>query len=280
MKPIDRAHIAIIYTRLFIPTNSAPVKCVPLYTTTPLPFLASQKVKVLFRRAPPIYRASVAAELALEVEKTPHVHVGTWQPLLKRRAGVTLGGSDGDSGGGGGGAIGLGYGGEEWEDVRETMARAQRFVNGFRSVGIRVDSIGMQTVSLPRNIKSAYAGTFDGRLSTFQQAVRLWFSFPDERTVSLKRPPLGDLGLTSVDTRGAGALGSWVTVAAADGSPCAEAGIPVGENSILTHVNGLDVSPAAYRSLAPMPFGEGEGWAAAVLALESVGGDTISLTFV
>eukprot|EP00752_Nemacystus_decipiens_P002839 g2645.t2 len=243
-------------------------------------------VKILFRNAPPIYRASVAAELALEHSKAPHVHVGTWQPLLKRRAGVTLGGGgDGENGGGGGGGgggrIGLGYGGEEWEDVQTTMARAHRFVNGFRSVGIRVDVLSMQTVTLPRTISSAYAGTFEGRPSSFQQAVRLWFSFPDERTVSLPRQPtLEKLGLLHVDTTGVG-LGAWVTVAAADASPCADAGVPVGENSILTHVNGFDVSPPAYRSLAPLPFGEGHGWAAAVLpALESGGGDRITLTFV
>lgn len=177
--------------------------------------------------------------------------------------------------------IGLGYGGEEWEDVQTTMARAHRFVNGFRSVGIRVDVLGMQTVTLPRSVKSAYAGTFEGRPSSFQQAVRLWFTFPDERTVSLRRQPtLEKLGLQHVETRGTG-IGAWVTVAAHDASPCADAGLPVGENSILTHVNGFDVSPAAYRSLAPLPFGEGQGWAAAVLpALESGGGDRITLTFV
>ncbi|CAM9290875.1 unnamed protein product, partial [Hapterophycus canaliculatus] len=61
----------------------------------------------------------------------------------------------------------------------------------------------------------------------------------------------------------------WVAVTAADASPCSDAGVPVGEASILTHVNGFDVSPAAYRSLAPRAFGDGEGWAAAVLpALE------------
>lgn len=252
----------------------------------------TDQVKILFRNAPPIYRASVAAELALEQSKAPQIHVGTWQPLLKRRAGVTLGGGgggsgsghgeNGDGGGGGGAVIGLGYGGEEWEDVQTTMARAHRFVNGFRSVGIRVDILSMQTVTLPRNVKSAYASTFEGRPSSFQQAVRLWFSFPDERTVSLQRQPtLEKLGLLHVDTRGVGTIGSWVTVVAADASPCADAGIPVLENSILTHVNGFDVSPAAYRSLAPLPFGEGHGWAAAVLpALESGGGDTITLTFV
>ena len=254
----------------------------PLLTTLPPWLLRRGQVKILFRHAPPIYRASVAAELALEHSKTPHIHVGTWQPLLKRRAGVTLGGGgDGENGGGGGGRIGLGYGGEEWEDVQTTMARAHRFVNGFRSVGIRVDVLSMQTVTLPRAISSAYAGTFEGRPSTFQQAVRLWFSFPGERTVSLQRQPtLEKLGLLHVDTTGVG-LGAWVTVAAADASPCADAGVPVGENSILTHVNGFDVSPPAYRSLAPLPFGEGQGWAAAVLpALESGGGDRITLTFI
>ncbi|CAM9921337.1 unnamed protein product, partial [Ectocarpus sp. 12 AP-2014] len=83
-------------------------------------------VKILFRRAPPIYRASVAAELALEQSKVPQVHVGTWPPLLKRRAGVTMSGDGENGGGGGGGMIGLGYGGEEWEDVQATMARAHR----------------------------------------------------------------------------------------------------------------------------------------------------------
>lgn len=210
--------------------------------------------------------------------------------MLKRRAGVTLGGgaAENGGGGGGGGVIGLGYGGEEWEDVQTTMARAHRFINGFRSVGIRVDVLSMQTVTLPRNVKSAYAGVFEGRLSSaFQQAVRLWFSFPDERTVVVQRQPtLEKLGLLHVDTGGGGGgvgggLGLWVTVTAADASPCSDAGVPVGEASIITHVNGFDVSPAAYRSLAPRAYGDGEGWAAAVLpALESGGGDKISLTLV
>lgn len=209
--------------------------------------------------------------------------MGTWQPLLKRRAGVTIGGGDGENGGSGGSVIGIGYGGEEWEDVRETMARAHQFVNGFRSIGIRVDVISMQTVTLPRNVKSAYVGTFESRLSSFQQAVRLWFSFPDEKTVSIRKDSSsGIMGLTPVETRGTGATGSWVTATAVEGSPCAEAGIPVGENCLLTHVNGFDVSPAAYRSLAPVPFGGGEGWAAGVLpAMEEGGRDgVVTVTFV
>lgn len=243
------------------------------------------QVKILFRRAPPIYRASVAAELTLEATKVPHIHVGTWQPLLKRRAGVTIGGSghtDNTGGISGGSVIGIGYGGEEREDVRETMARAQRFLNGFRSVGVRVNVLSMETVTLPRNAKSTYAGTFDGRPSSFHQAIRLWFSFPDERTVSLKRQSeVEKLGLIHVDVKGVGTLGSWVIVTAQDASPCAEAGVPVGENVLLTHVNGFDVSPMAYRSLAPLPFGEGDGWATAVLpALVGGDSDTITLTFV
>lgn len=178
--------------------------------------------------------------------------------------------------------IGIGYGGEEWEDVRETMARAHQFVNNFRSCGIRVEIINMQTISIPRNVKSAYAGVFEVRPNSLQQAVRLWFSFPDERTISLKRDSSGLLGLSPMETRPSGTLGSWVTVTAVEGSPCAEAGIPVGENSILTHVNGYDVSPPAYRSLAPLPFGGGEGWAAAVLPVLEGGerGDLITLTIV
>lgn len=244
-------------------------------------------MKILFRRAPPIYRASVAAELTLEGAKAPHVHVGTWLPLLKRRAGVTIGGAEGESwgtnAGGGGSVIGIGYGGEEWEDVRETMARAQHFIDGFKSAGIRMTVVNMQTLMLPRNMKSAYAGTFEGRPSSFQQAVRLWWSFPDEKTVTLHRDSSGLLGLTPVEVKGGGgAIGSWVIVTAVDGSPCAEAGVPVGENSILTHVNGYDVSPPAYRSLAPLPFGGGEGWAAAVLPVLEGGerGDRLTLTFV
>lgn len=218
----------------------------------------------------------------------PHVHVGTWQPLLKRRAGVTVGGggvdreNGGGGGAGGGSVIGIGYGGEEWEDVRTTMSRAHGFVNGFRSLGIRMKIISMQTVTLPRSVRSAYAGVFDGRPSSLQQAARLWFSFPDERTVSLQRQLTPEkMGLVHVDTRGTGAMGSWVVITALDASPCAEAGIPVERNSILTHVNGFDVSPAPYRSMAPLPFGEGEGWGGAVLpAIESGGGETVTLTFV
>lgn len=209
------------------------------------------------------------------------MHVGTWQPLLKRRAGVTLGGGDGDNGSGS--VIGIGYGSEEWEDVRETMARAHQFVNGFRSAGIRVDVINMHTITLPRNVKSAYAGTFEGRPSSLQQAVRLLFSFPDEKTVSVQKDASSRImGLTPVETRGGGVAASWISVTAVEGSSCAKAGMPVGENSILTHVNGFDVSPAAYRSLAPAPFGGGEGWGAAVLPAVEGGerGDCITITFV
>lgn len=247
------------------------------------PYIYTQ-VKILFRCAPPIYRPSAAAQLAVEVAKTPHVHVGTWQPLLKRRAGVTLGGGgggEGETGGVGGSVIGIGYGGEEWEDVRETMARAQHFVNGFRSCGIRVDVINMQTVTLPRNVKSAYAGMFEGRPGSFQQAVRLWFTFPDERTLTVERDSSGLLGLVPVEPKAPWALGNWVTVRAEEGSPCAEAGIPVGENSILTHANGLCVSPLAYRSLAPPPPGGGEGWTSAVLpVVEGERGNSVTLTLV
>lgn len=241
-----------------------------------------RQIKILFRCAPPIYRASVAAELAIEASKTPHIHIGTWQPALKRRAGVSLGGGEGDGGGVAGSVIGIGYGGEEWEDVRETVARAQQFLNGFRSCGIRVDVMNMQTVLLPRNVKSAYAGMFEGRPGAFQQAVRIWFSFPDERTFRVEKDSTGLLGLTPVETKPGGILGSWLTVTAAEGSPCAEAGIPVGQKSILTHVNGFDVSPAAYRSLAPLPSGGGEGWAAAVAPLLEEAGrdDAIALTIV
>ncbi|CAM9533263.1 unnamed protein product [Choristocarpus tenellus] len=237
----------------------------------------NQQVKLLFCHAPPIYRAGVVTELQMEAKEAggdPHIHVGTWQPLLKRRAGMV-------SGGAGGGNPG---------------------VDGSDGGGSSIGGLGgliktIQTVTLPSRAKDTYVSSFEGRPSSLCQAVRLWFCFPGERTVRVRfeppPPSPGDRAVEALVASGSSGV-EWLIVRARRGSPCELAGFPAGENVILTHVNDLSVSPDAYQSLAPKaPWGgrgSGNGartgagavWSRMVVPiLETLTvGNSVALTFV
>ncbi|CAM9200703.1 unnamed protein product [Phaeothamnion confervicola] len=120
-----------------------------------------------------------------------------------------------------------------------------------------------------------YAGLLDGRFTDLVQATRLWFSFPSARTVAVEAAEPGGFGLSPVCD---GSDGSWIIVRAEEGSPCEAAGVPADANVILTHVDGVDVSPPAYRSVAPKRPGPVTFQAAVAAAL--AGATSATLTFV
>lgn len=121
---------------------------------------------------------------------------------------------------------------------------------------------------------SAVSGNVRSRPGTgptrWVQGARVWFCFPTERTVHVKKRG-GHIGLQPVRQEE-----GWIVVRALEGSPCAAAGMPV-TAVYLTHVNEEDVSPHSFPSLAPKSK-EAVTWETSVLplVLES---DTFSFTF-
>ncbi|KAF4319070.1 hypothetical protein BBO99_00006470 [Phytophthora kernoviae] len=76
----------------------------------------------------------------------------------------------------------------------------------------------------------------------FVQAVRLWFSFDCEQTISVTKVN-GALGLKPLRQQD-----GWIVVQALPGSPCFDAGMRRDE-VFLTHVNGVDVSPHSFPAV-------------------------------
>lgn len=145
----------------------------------------------------------------------------------------------------------------EYEDVLVTTRRAMEYVNKFRSLGRPVTVMSIQTCSLPVSAASPsaiskygprglYQGVFEAGAAElergFVQAVRLWFSFDCEQTVSATKVR-GALGLKPLRQQD-----GWIVVQALPDSPCFEAGMRRDE-VFLTHVNGVNVSPHAFPAV-------------------------------
>jgi hypothetical protein len=145
----------------------------------------------------------------------------------------------------------------DYEDVLVTTRRAMEYINKFRTLGRPVTVMSIQTCSLPVSAASPsaiskygprglYQGVFEAGTAElergFVQAVRLWFSFDCEQTVSVTKVR-GALGLKPLRQQD-----GWIVVQALPGSACFEAGMRRDE-VFLTHVNGVDVSPHAFPAV-------------------------------
>ncbi|DAZ95961.1 TPA: hypothetical protein N0F65_009262 [Lagenidium giganteum] len=177
----------------------------------------------------------------------PYIHIGTWVPMMvkdKSRATGSL-------------LNVLKPAASEYEDVLTTTNRAREYINRFRRIGRPVTIMSIQTVTLPLAVacpsaisqhgpRVLYEGVYnltEAEASRgFVQAVRLWFSFDCEQTITVTKVN-GTLGLKPLRQQD-----GWVVVQALPGSPCFEAGMRADE-VFLTHVNGVDVSPHAFPSV-------------------------------
>lgn len=190
----------------------------------------------------------------------PYIHVGTWVPLMvtdKARPVLAI------AGGGGVGSTGtllshlLKPATSEHEDVLVTTNRAREYISRFRRAGRPVTIHSIHTTLLPLAVASPsaisqqgprvlYEGVYtlsDADVQRgFLQAVRLWFSFDCEQTVSVTKVH-GTLGLKPLRQQD-----GWIVVQALPGSPAFDAGMRSDE-AFLTHVNGVDVSPHAFPAV-------------------------------
>jgi hypothetical protein len=194
----------------------------------------------------------------------PYIHIGTWAPMLVRDKSKLSANF----------LEVLRPQTSEYEDVLVTTNRAREYINRFRRIGRPVTILSMQTVTLPLAIacpitisqqgsRVLYDGVYkltDSELQRgFIQAVRLWFSFDCEQTISVTKVN-GTLGLKPLRQQD-----GWIIVQAIPGSPCFEAGMR-GEEIFLTHVNGVDVSPHAFPSVTTK-FAQKVSWKDSVIPL-------------
>ncbi|OQR82910.1 hypothetical protein ACHHYP_15300 [Achlya hypogyna] len=264
----------------------------PLVTSasTGLSFEDLENLHISFTSGASPLRSPPPPSAAPEYE--PHLHVGTWVPMLSSARAVRR-----DSNPPGSSNL-LGLVGRpttqlqsEYEDVVQTMARAQETLRKFQSLGKPVTTHSLQTILLPLAMASPSAiarfgpsvlhqGVYtliESELQKgFVQAVRIWFSFDHERTLKVTKRN-GSLGLKPVRQQD-----GWIVVQAVAGSACALAGMPDAE-VFLTHVNGVDVSPltspAVSDKAAKAPnLGHSVSWAGNVVPLVEEA-DVCELTF-
>lgn len=196
----------------------------------------------------------------------PYVHIGTWTPLVIKDHKVPVISSALHAS--------LRPNTAEYEDVLLTTNRARDYIAGFRRMGKPVTILSMQTVTLPLaaacpsaisqlGMRVLYEGAYQLSESDaqrgFVQAVRLWFSFDCEQTVTVTKAH-GALGLKPLRQQD-----GWIVVQAVVGSPAFEAGMR-GQEVFLTHVNGVDVSPHAFPSVGTQ-FAANVSWKDAVVPL-------------
>lgn len=194
----------------------------------------------------------------------PYIHIGTWVPLMVTdKVKGALGGATGAVGGGSSTSTSsllshvLKPLASEYEDVLVTTNRAREYISRFRRAGRPVTIHSIQTTLLPLAVASPNAISHQGPRVLYEgvytlseaeaqrgfiQAVRLWFSFDCEQTVSVTKVH-GALGLKPLRQQD-----GWIVVQALPGSPAFDAGMR-GDEAFLTHVNGVDVSPHAFPAV-------------------------------
>lgn len=236
--------------------------------------------------SPPHRSASAVVSAVNSVSSAyhePYIHIGTWVPLMvtdKSKAGLTSASSSSS------GTLTSSSSSNsllshvlkplasEFEDVLVTTNRAREYINRFRRVGRPVTILSIQTTLLPLAVASPnvishqgprvlYEGVYTLSESDTQrgfiQAVRLWFSFDCEQTVSVTKVH-GALGLKPLRQQD-----GWIVVQALPGSPAFEAGMR-GDEAFLTHVNGVDVSPLAFPAVGSQSRSGKQGLAGATAA--------------
>ncbi|TYZ58194.1 hypothetical protein PybrP1_009160 [[Pythium] brassicae (nom. inval.)] len=205
---------------------------------------------------------AAAGSGAASAYQEPYIHIGTWMPLMVTdKAKPGLGGvvAGGVSAGSTGTLLShmLKPATSEYEDVLVTTNRAREYISRFRRVGRPVTIHSIHTTLLPLAVASPNAISQQGPRVLYEgvyalseaeaqrgfiQAVRLWFSFDCEQTVSVTKVH-GALGLKPLRQQD-----GWIVVQALPGSPAFDAGMR-GDEAFLTHVNGVDVSPHAFPAV-------------------------------
>ncbi|RLN06543.1 hypothetical protein BBJ28_00014188 [Nothophytophthora sp. Chile5] len=186
--------------------------------------------------------AGVAEEM--EGYHEPYIHIGTWVPVMvkdRRPSPLPLMKSTE----------------AQYEDVLLATNRAREYISNFRRMGRPVTILSIQTCTLPLAVacpssisqhgpRVLYEGVYhlnaEDAQRGFVQAVRLWFSFDCEQTISVTKVK-GTLGLKPLRQQN-----GWIVVQALPGLPCFDAGMRRDE-VFLTHVNGVDVSPHAFPAV-------------------------------
>ncbi|KAF4149842.1 hypothetical protein GN958_ATG00973 [Phytophthora infestans] len=216
-------------------------------TSTPFQPLEVRRVSAMHHKLPisPLGNAAYGSfhEANVEGYQEPYIHIGTWVPVMVREKKTPL--------------LLMKSSPAEYEDVLVTTNRARGYINNFRRAGRPVTIISIQTCTLPlaaacpsaisqQGPRILYDGVYhlssDEVQQGFVQAVRLWFSFDCEQTISVTKVN-GAMGLKPLRQQD-----GWIVVQALPGSPCFEAGMRRDE-VFLTHVNGVDVSPHSFPSV-------------------------------
>mmetsp|Transcript_37508 Transcript_37508/g.50765 ORF Transcript_37508/g.50765 Transcript_37508/m.50765 type:complete len:162 (-) Transcript_37508:322-807(-) len=157
----------------------------------------------------------------------------------------------------------------------------------WTEAGVPTSLLSIHTATISTNPALQIAGRFSSIGGSFQQVVRIWYHFNDEHTVTLTRlTPSSVFGMknacppiTDEEDSGKQVEGRWITFRALPSSPCAEAGLPVDRDLILTHINGLDVCPAGCRSTSLRASG-GCSWEKSVVPLLVSDVLSCSLTYI
>jgi hypothetical protein len=229
-----------------------------------------------------------------------HIHVTTFLPSLQNPQKWGQGGTEAPQS-------------EDYESCLIAMVRCRRWLQSFHKKGHKLTVLSLQSVLLPgthagpaavvrRGPQALYKGVYspDGETKTggagsssaaaaaaggagaaaasgpalpplsMVQGVRVWFCFNQEKTIHVRKRG-GHLGLQPVRQEE-----GWIMVRAIEGSPCEEAGMPL-TTVYLTHMNGQDVSPHSFPSLAPKSPDK-VTWDGAVLPLISQT-DSFTITF-
>ncbi|KAH7471020.1 hypothetical protein PRIC1_003171 [Phytophthora ramorum] len=216
-------------------------------SATPFQSMEVRRASAFQPSATPISPLGNAAhgfhETSVEGYHEPYIHIGTWVPVMLKEKKAPLPLMKGPP--------------AQYEDVLVTTNRAREYINNFRRTGRPVTILSIQTCTLPlaaacpsaisqQGPRILYDGVFhlsaDEMQRGFVQAVRLWFSFDCEQTISVTKVN-GALGLKPLRQQD-----GWVVVQALPGSPCFEAGMRRDE-VFLTHVNGVDVSPHSFPAV-------------------------------
>mmetsp|Transcript_33968 Transcript_33968/g.44829 ORF Transcript_33968/g.44829 Transcript_33968/m.44829 type:complete len:582 (-) Transcript_33968:166-1911(-) len=203
-----------------------------------------------FREGPPIYRDECIAEAK---NSLVHPHFATFlpHPQVRDQAQTKTQGSPF--------SFNLSFVEKspsqyDYEDLFKVSQRAMEFLTSFHDHGVPTKLMNLETLLIPEQQLQetpVTSGSFTNS-DRLVQAVRVWWTFPNGKTVKIERSDEEvknkvPFGLIPVKD---GEDGGFIIVRAIKDSACARSGIPVDKNLILTHINGYDVCPQDYRSVA------------------------------
>mmetsp|Transcript_32685 Transcript_32685/g.54124 ORF Transcript_32685/g.54124 Transcript_32685/m.54124 type:complete len:164 (-) Transcript_32685:369-860(-) len=161
------------------------------------------------------------------------------------------------------------------------------FLESFHEHGILTEMVNIETVTLPEPRNQGGGGGLllggGGGGGRLVQAARLWWRFPEATTAAVARTDEETAAQTpfGLAPHRNGEDGGFLCCRASPGSAMARAGVPVDRTLLLTHVNGYDVCPIAYRSIAPKQDSSGiNSWAETVVPLFMECKNECTVTFI